>query len=168
MIRSIDFDSIVRDAVLSLCEKYRYSLARTWSDGQRVVAWIMLNPSTADSVRDDPTIRKAIQFSHRLGYDGMIAVNLFAFRATKPAALWAAKNPVGPRADQFIRKCNGLDVIAAWGAHGAKHPARYQKILSLLPQSRIFCLGTTASGQPKHPLYLPYSTSLTPFLFARP
>ncbi len=76
---------------------YRYTLSRTWDTltGVGTVVFVMLNPSTADEHVDDPTIRRCISFAKAAGFAGLYVVNLFAWRATKPADLWAADDPVG-------------------------------------------------------------------------
>jgi hypothetical protein len=56
------------DAILSSCGNYRYSLARKRDLQKDDLIWVLLNPSTADSTQDDPTIRKIIQFSKNFGY----------------------------------------------------------------------------------------------------
>ena len=105
------------DAVISDCERYRYRLTRRWDDGP-TCTFIMLNPSTADARKDDPTIRRCIGFARREGCAALLVINCFAFRATKPADLFAAEDPIGPENDRHIMAAS-LDadgqVIAAWG-----------------------------------------------------
>ena len=47
-------------AYLSECGWYRYLLWRRWQPSAPVVNFIMLNPSTADAVQDDPTVTRCI------------------------------------------------------------------------------------------------------------
>lgn len=84
-----------RAAVLSPCGRYRYELTRRWAPGP-LVGWVMLNPSRADAHTDDPTVRRCVGFAHRWGYGGLIIRNLYALRATDPAALADHLDPVGP------------------------------------------------------------------------
>lgn len=150
--------SVHRFAVLSDDEVYRYTLRRTWGSGKAAL-WIMLNPSTADALVDDPTITRVMEFSRRWGFGSATVINLFALRATDPKELTRHPDPVGPDNDAHIRGLNlGTDLtIVAWGAHriAAK---RAQQIEPLLYQPQ--CLGTNKDGSPKHPLYLRSDTPL--------
>ena len=144
--------------------RYRYQLGRRWAAGGPVVAFVMLNPSTADAERDDPTIRRCAGFARRWGFAAMTVVNLFALRATDPARLRRARDPVGPANDGHIAAAAaGADaVVLAWGAHGDLR-GRDRDVLALLAGVRPACLGVTRGGQPRHPLYLPRATRRRPF-----
>ena len=135
--------------------RYRYTLWRIWDDQRPRVMIIGLNPSTADARRDDPTIRRCIGFARDWGYGGVVVTNLFAFRATHPADLKAAADPMGPRTDGWIRRMAGQveRIVAAWGNHGAwlNRSACLRQMLA----GRLHYLRLTASGEPAHPLYLP-------------
>lgn len=156
-------------ATFSPCRTYRYHLHRTWATGARLV-FVMLNPSTADATENDPTIRRCIRFGRALGYQGIEVVNLYAYRATKPADLRAAGYPVGPENDQWIRETaeraveTGGAVVCAWGANAAGL-ARPMEVLRLLRAAgvRPMCLRLTRTGQPQHPLMLPSDCRLQPF-----
>lgn len=155
------------DALVSPCRTYRYWLLRGWTEGLRrpVLTFVMLNPSTADVEKDDPTIRKCVGFAKRLGYNAIDVVNLFALRATNPEELKRFDgDPVGPDNDKWISiQTSNLahPVVVAWGGHGDKHQARVKWVTENLLKGRdLYCLGTTDSGQPRHPLMLPYSTEL--------
>lgn len=105
------------DAEISECGQYRYFLSRVWDEPKPGVLWIMLNPSTADHVENDNTIRRCIGFSQDLGAGHLGVVNLFALRSKNPDDLKIAEDPVGPANDETIlAKLNEYTtVIAGWG-----------------------------------------------------
>lgn len=135
-------------ATFSTDRRYRYRLWRRWDRSRPVVAFVMLNPSTADARNDDPTIRRCVGFARSWGYGGIEVVNVFAYRASDPRALRAVDDPAGAENGRHIRRAVGRAdlVVLAWGAQ-----ASGSGLLSL-PRAR--CLGLTRSGQPRHPLYL--------------
>lgn len=153
-------DAIERGAEISADGQYRYLLTRRWAPKEAgTVCWLMLNPSTADASQDDNTIRRCMTFSESWGYDAMCVVNLFAFRATAPAGMKIALDPVGPENDAAILAATikSAITVAAWGNHG-KFRNRAGEVRQLLMYHKIplYCLERTAgrTGQPKHPLYL--------------
>lgn len=144
--------------IISKCKKYRYWLERdTGIPIKNACVFIMLNPSTADAELDDPTIRRCRGFAERFQCGKLVVVNLFAYRATKPADLYKAKDPVGPENDKYISKALQMPgvLIGGWGANDTRD--RVTKLMELAAWRRvaICCLGKTKSGAPKHPLYLP-------------
>ncbi|WP_375174321.1 DUF1643 domain-containing protein [Pseudooceanicola sp.] len=147
-------------ALYSDCELYRYALTRVWDGGGRKVLFLMLNPSKATEVQNDPTVERCERRARALGYGGMRVVNIFAFRATDPRDLKVATDPEGPENDAVIR--DGVawadDVLAAWGAHGA-HRGRGAEVAALLSTSggRLLHLGLSKAGHPRHPLYIAYA-----------
>jgi hypothetical protein len=145
-------------ATFSHDRRYRYRLWRRWDPSLSVVAFVMLNPSTADASRDDPTIRRCIGFAKRWGFAGIEIVNVFGFRATDPGALRRASDPIGPRNARHIRRAaeGAALVVAAWGADRAV--ATRAATLPRELRRRMRCLGVTRSGAPKHPLYVPAAT----------
>jgi hypothetical protein len=151
---------------------YRYTLVRHWDNARPMVAWVCLNPSTAGAAVDDPTTRKIRGFSEQWGFGSYLLVNLYPMRATSPADLVAAtpaqrigiyRDLHACLADGIITAAygDGAEVIFAWGAKG-NHPAlraRRDAVLALpRPDKPFWCLGLTKSGDPCHPLYLPYTT----------
>jgi hypothetical protein len=151
-----------RGAELSTDGLYRYRLWRHWHpDGDRV-AWVMLNPSTADAVADDATIRKITGFSQRWGFAGLEVVNLYAYRATDPRVLRQLDDPVGP--DNVATVDRVLDaatlIVAAWGA-GAPLDAGW----AIVGGRDLHCLGVTKDGSPRHPLYVRNDTVTERFVF---
>jgi hypothetical protein len=150
-------------AHFSPCRTWRYLLTRqvTPLDGKGTVAFIGLNPSTADETADDPTIRRCVGFARRWGFARLQMLNLFAFRSTDPAALLAAADPVGPENDStIIEVVRGSDfVVCAWGAF--PNSGRAADVLPLIAAPH--CLGTTKDGSPRHPLYLRAGTEPRPW-----
>ncbi|MFJ8657505.1 DUF1643 domain-containing protein [Streptomyces rochei] len=143
--------------------EYRYLLTRIWDPAVPPVVYVMLNPSTADAMTDDATIRRCRSFAVREGAGGLVVVNLFALRSTDPRALTRHPEPVGPVNDAFIRRTvtGAHRVIAAWGAAGIQN-GRAEAVTGLLRARgvTVHCLGRTATGQPRHPLYLPATAGL--------
>src|SRR5262249_55544994 len=116
----------------------------------------------ADHVRDDPTIRRCLDFAKRWGYGGLYMTNIFAFRATDPKVMKKAADPIGLENDFWLRKTakgTGL-VVAAWGTHGA-FKDRARDVIEQIPD--LHCLRTTKSGMPEHPLYLPKALTPIPY-----
>ena len=152
-------------AVLSEDRRYRYRLRREAGGllGEGVALFIMLNPSTADEAADDPTIRRCCGFVRRWGYGALEVVNLFALRATDPAALYADADPVGPENDSHISAAaaDAKIIVAAWGVHGTLY-GRGPAVRDLLQGQgrRLTALGVTKDGQPRHPLYMPLTANL--------
>ncbi|AXI48268.1 hypothetical protein C1J03_21090 [Sulfitobacter sp. SK012] len=147
-------------AVYSDCERYRYALTRVWDPTAQSVLFVMLNPSTATEVHNDPTVERCERRARTLGYGGFRVTNIFAYRATDPRDMRAATDPIGPDNDRMITKGVqwATDVIAAWGTHGA-HLDRGATVGAMLRQldKPVFHLGLTKHGHPKHPLYLRYT-----------
>lgn len=135
---------------------YRYLLGRKWNGNLPVVAFICLNPSTADEREDDPTVRRCIGFARDWGFGSMLMANLFAFRATEPYYMKRAEDPVGFANDRALLGLVNISdlLVAAWGNHG-KHKGRAKYVRNLLSFANLHVLGLTQEGQPQHPLYLP-------------
>ena len=146
-------------AVYSACEQYRYSLTRVWDDSAPRVMFVMLNPSTATEVQNDPTVERCERRARVLGFGGFRVTNIFAFRATDPRDMRAALDPVGPDNDPCLTEGAAWadQIIAAWGVHGA-HRGRGAEVAEALARTGrpLFHLGLSKAGHPKHPLYLPY------------
>lgn len=159
-------------AVISECGQYRYRLERHAIEGggAGAVAWIMVNPSTADARDDDATIRKVKGFSGRLGFGWLIVGNVFAYRSTDVRGLARVADPMGPDNERHLREImsHAATVIVAWGPV-AKLPKelrrRYQRVVRIANELGVtlHCLGTAQDGHPRHPLMLAYDTPLSPW-----
>ncbi len=147
-------------ALYSPCERYRYLLTRVWDDAGPRVLFVMLNPSTATEIRNDPTVERCERRARTLGYGGFRVCNIFAWRATDPRALRRAADPVGPDNDAAIAESAPWadQVICAWGTHGT-HMGRGPAVEALLrgTGAALFHLGLTKHGHPRHPLYVAYA-----------
>lgn len=136
---------------------YRYLLWRAWGDAGRFVLFILLNPSTADQDTNDPTVERCERRARALGFDGLLVANLLAMRATDPDRLRDAPDPIGPQNDAVLSLVQPLarQTICGWGAHSC-WPSRGRTLRERLKRP-LYHLGLTRDGQPRHPLYLPYS-----------
>lgn len=150
-------DYVDAGADISPCGRYRYRLWRVWDRGLSRLVFIMLNPSTADGRADDPTIRSCARLARALGYGAIEIVNLFAWRATKPADL-----PLPPSRARGAGNARAIEaavrrgvVVCAWGAHKyAVDVAPGVLSVVALHKRHAYCLGRTKSGAPRHPLYV--------------
>lgn len=147
--------------------QYRTWLGRStipfddWQSERRIVNFLMLNPSKANAEINDPTIGRVIGFATAWGFDTAYVTNLYAFRATRPADLWKARDPVGEDNDNeiLINACLADQVICAWGANALLD--RQLEVLALLDGINLYHLGLTKEGFPRHPLYLKGDTKPT-------
>lgn len=148
-------------AIISPDKLYRYELRRIWDDNKPPLVLGMLNPSIADAYINDPTITRGVKRARRLGCGSLIVWNLGAGRATDPSDWLAMKDPIGPDNNVHIRRIlaeckvrNGIAVVG-WGNFGE----RFNRDLTAISIAneigiKFHCLGTTKSGQPRHPLYV--------------
>ena len=153
---------MTKTAILSDDKVYRYELKRVFDNTKPLIAFVGLNPSTADDVTDDQTISKCIKYAENWGFGGFIMVNLFAFRATNPNELYKAENPVGIDNDKYLQEAFGKveKVICCWGEMG-NFKGRNAEVLKLI--EKPYCLFKVKNGEPAHPLYK--DPNLTPSLY---
>lgn len=155
-------------AIISDCRQYRYQLSREVDMfGTQVLAFIGVNPSTADERLDDPTVTKWITFTKLNQGRRFIVGNVFAYRATNVKDLSLTEDPVGPdnhsHLSSIIAEADLL--VPCWGAREKVPKSLHHHIdntLSSLFDSGkpVYTFGLTASGDPKHPLMLSYDTKL--------
>lgn len=157
----------------SACGHYRYNLWRTWDQEQRIVAFLMLNPSKATAIENDPTVYRCERRACMMGFGGLIVVNIFGMISTDPRALYTDPFPIGSRNDSSILAAanKAAMVICAWGEHAA-FMERGQRVEQMLRREgfgpKLHHLGLNRSGHPRHPLYIPYSTKPRPWIEAMP
>lgn len=159
-------------AQLSKCGAFRYTLERNWSgdDSAPYVCWIMLNPSTADHVEDDPTIQRCIKFTKRWSFERLLVVNLYPLRTPHPSeckefAQWDQGGPDWWARDQILyanlpivveKAAKAARIIVAWGANAWQwddgFPEHVLEEIATETDTQPECLGVTKDGSPKHPL----------------
>ena len=130
------------------------------------VAFIGLNPSTADENILDPTCRRCVDYAKRWGYTSYCMLNLFAFRSTDPDVMLKHPEPVGVDNDKWLLEVGSRAnmLIAAWGNHG-RHLNRGARVAAMFGD-KLKCLAVNVDGSPQHPLYLP--KDLKPKLYKVP
>lgn len=157
--------------------RYRYWLTRSWDDALPMMCVIGVNPSTADESVDDPTIRKCLGFAQRLGFGGLLMLNVGAYRATDPREWHKADDPFGrentvEHLKEYIAQnsvccregeitAKGVSVvIAAWGKNCSKYRGLSRALAIVHSIPNLMCWGRNSDHTPRHPLMLPYSTKL--------
>lgn len=168
-----------RTTVFSPCRKWRYTLWRDWAwqisglnghhhftedphfdyfpgKPHQFVQFIGLNPSTADETKNDPTVRRCVNFAKAWGFGAMCMTNIFAWRSTDPAALYRQHDPIGPENDRWLKDvaAEATLVVCCWSNHGSLG-GRSAQVKRLLESIDLHCFKMSQQGQPWHPLYLP-------------
>jgi hypothetical protein len=141
---------------------YRYALLRVWGqDSTNVVNFVMLNPSTADHTKNDPTLARCQERALRAGLDGFIVTNLFALRSTEPKLLTTYADPIGPHNMRLISAiaAGSRIVVCGWGKPQNRklglHALDVREML-LKTKIKLHALKLTDNGEPWHPLYCGY------------
>ena len=149
---------MIREAKFCEAKKNRYFLKRKWNNSKGLLLYIMLNPSLADEKKDDPTIRRLINFTKRFDYGGFLVGNIFTIITPNPKELDKSKGMSDKNFEEIIKLVNKVDqIVYAWGG-SIEEPQLLKKIV-LSPK----CFGKNLNGTPKHPLYLPSQTKLINF-----
>lgn len=146
---------------ISACGAFRFRLWRIWDDELPRVLFVMLNPSTADAAKDDPTVRWLMRWAEGNYFGGVEVCNLYAYRTKDPRELKRAGYPAGENNLHAILSAaklvdnQGGKVICAWGANAEPHWAHSVRLC--LEDAGIvpYALKINAGGSPAHPLYLP-------------
>jgi hypothetical protein len=154
-------------AAISGAGSYRYRLVRIWNSAEPLLGWVILNPSTPDGRRDDPTVQRCMALSRAWGYGGVVIRNLYGLVSADSATLWRHRDPVGPRTDSELASCWQQDLtVLAWGT--AADPDRARQVAGMLRRAgmkhgrSLAVLGWTAR-QPCLPLDVPADTTLQCF-----
>ena len=150
---------ITSTAKFSSCDRYRYSLMRMWNENLPGVMFLMMNPSTADLQKNDPTVAKCMRLAVRWGYGRLYVGNVCAYRATDKRNLLFVDDPVGAE--------NHASLLAMAGhvgrivvAHGKlptglqQHAVRACVALQEAGHSLHVLKLSETDGTPWHPLYI--------------
>ncbi len=159
-------------AILSPCGTYRYELRRKVPCALRWIQpalFILFNPSTADHVEDDQTVKKGMGFCKEWFCTDMLFWNLYAFRSRWPKDLKAAADPIGPENDTHLRRIlkSHLDgrIILAWGGMvGPQMKQRVAQVVAVLQEfnKRVEAIKINKDGSPAHPCMLGYKNKPVP------
>jgi hypothetical protein len=160
-----EHDDVVDTYLYSSDCLYRWRFDR-WSAGPSLT-WVGLNPGTGD--RDGtqrPTLRRMVSISRQEGYAGLSIVNLFGFRTARPRDLRSVTDPVGSDNDVVVASttsgANTDRTVVCWGVGGSWRD-RGSHVAHALITTPMVCLGVTAHGEPRHPLYVRADASLVPW-----
>lgn len=162
--------AVKRGALIHGNGQFRNLLTREWHSSPRravsrgVLLWIMLNPSTGDGEKDDPTITRCMTFAELWGFESMVIENAYNYRTKDPAELRAVDYLSSPDHDShyLFPQIEHADMICcAWGTN--IEPWRHHFLASILPENKSYALGTTNGGFPVHPLYQPSKLTPTPW-----
>lgn len=151
---------VKKEAKFSPCKKHRYSLTRTWNASKGHVMFIGLNPSTANELKDDPTIKRVTSFAKDWGYGGVVMCNLFTMVTAYPKELVIDEDI------EVTKKCisNEIDkcgiVVFAWG-NFKQAINRGKQISNWLKEG--YALQINKNGSPKHPLYVKSNVKLVKY-----
>ena len=167
--------------LFSKCRSYRWILKRELISGQKSIVFIGLNPSKANSVNNDRTLIRIVNFCSRWNYKNIYVINLFGLISKSPSNLSKSLDPVGTNNDlitlnalEFWRKNINCDLWLGWGEKGKLY-RRDREVLKLIRDfsnsksnednvsKRILSLGFSKNGSPRHPLYMPNESFLKPF-----
>lgn len=149
---------------------FRYWLRITWDNRLPPFVALMLNPSTADHLENDPTVERMQRRALAKRAGSLIVLNAFAWRETDRLKMLQVSDPVGPANDNYIAlglrmaKATGGTVMIGWGNEGG-HRDRHLRVIELLQAEGVeaTCLALCANGQPIHPLYQPLTAPLLPW-----
>lgn len=157
---------------------YRYLLSRTTAAPlNRVLLVCMLNPSTADDEKDDPTISRVRRLAEKSGFSRLLVLNLLGVRATDPSTIWLYEDPLGvdnwQTWDTVLKELNPeQDCISlAWG-RAPTNRRHLSKFIPVLIEAScrlnvwsvpLMTWVQNLDGSPRHPLYVSVNTKLQPY-----
>ena len=153
------FNQIDNGAEFSVDGKHRYSLWRIWDKNKPLVMFIVLKPSTANKINDDPTIRRIKQFTFNWNYGGFYMMNLFTYITPFPEKL--KKHNDLPENNIRLLKRTAFEcdrVIFAWGSFN-EAKERAKEVMRIFDG---YALMINKDGSPRHPLYIKGNTNPIP------
>ncbi len=167
--------------LFSECRSYRWILKKELLSGYKTIVFVGLNPSKANSINNDKTLTRIINFCLKWKYKNIYVINLFGLISKLPSKLSESIDPVGENNNlitlkvlDFWRKNIYCDLWLGWGDQGQLYD-RDLIVLELIRNfselesnqkkysRRVFSLGLSKKGNPRHPLYMPKKSLLKPF-----
>jgi hypothetical protein len=149
--------------------EYRLTLTRSWAPMPSLtILWIGMNPSTADAQVNDPTITREVNFSKAWAFEKYIKCNVFDYRATHPKDMLApGVKPFSDRNFDVIRDAANWanQIVLCYGVAPKKLQDAPLHLVNLLRADgrKLWCLGKTNAGHPRHPLYMKTDATLEQF-----
>jgi len=148
---------VISSAEFSQDRSLRFVLTRIWDIKKEIVCYIGLNPSNADDISNDPTVKKLIQISRYNNIGGFHLINLYPYITSDPIKLQGKMKDGRARNLLLIQEFTKQNkTICIWGNHATKD-GFVEAVLKLL-KGGSHCLRTNKTGMPSHPLYLPTKT----------
>lgn len=153
---------MISGAKFSKCRKYRYELWRIWDESLPLVMFIGLNPSTANEVDTDPTIRSVLRIAKFNGFGGFYMMNCFPYISTNPQDLQDFGNTA---TNDYWLLSKGMicdTIVFAWGSFEiVQKLGRDIELKGMFPNA--MALAINKNGSPKHPLYCKTQTEFIQF-----
>jgi hypothetical protein len=156
-------DGVVQEYVYSSDKKKRYAYAERWSSSGTLILWIMLNPGTGETeLRRRNTLERCKAWSQQWGHGGLLIGNVYSTRTKSAKDLPKSTKDYDELNNDAIRLLASMatETVVAWG-NKARKDAPAQQILPMLGE--VKCLGLTARGEPRHPLYV--TKNVKPFVW---
>lgn len=149
-------------AVFAEDRTHRLYLWRRWNSNLPWIMLIGLNPSKADEMRNDPTVRRGIGFADKWGYGGFFMCNVYSLVTPDPKRL-NTEPPLVMGVDLAMRvirrRCT--KAVACWGSLITKVSGWEDRVERVKQElAPLHCIGVTKDGHPRHPLYLPGDSEL--------
>ena len=121
-------------------EGKRSYLSRTWDTNKKKCVILMNDPSTADDINDDTTIKRCISICKNNDYGGIQVYNI----------------------NHLFDDIQGNEVVIAWGNLISKKESK-KIVIRLRNTYRLLCFSKLKNGNPGLPTRLQSSTIITPF-----
>ena len=155
----------ISGAIFSEDRRFRFAIWRLWDQHLPAMFYIGLNPSTAAEYRNDPTILRLAGLAKTLGFGGLFGANMYPYITAYPAQLWPHEAEQQEMNNRVILMIRGITktAVVGWGNEGTHAGNRPSEVLKLLGEP-VYCFKVNKSGEPIHPLYLPRTSRLIPYI----
>lgn len=109
----------------------RYYFRVTWDRNKRILGYLLLNPSTADMVDDDPTSKFLIAFAKSKGFGGIIITNVLSIIDPESQKIDIYDYRNDSKNIRYIRRMLQYSdlVVVGWGTKGKLAASRLRYLL---------------------------------------